>query len=227
MDVNAAVKGYEFAAEDGLDHIVARDDVPGSFEEKGEQIKFDRGEFDLAVFAVHGASPFVQLDIAENDRFRNGGRRIGRGKSATPENRLNAGGEFARIKGLHQVVVGADFEAVDAIDIVAAGSEHDHGEARFLTDLAERFKAFQLGKHYIEDHQGEVAGNGALEAFCAVVRDVDAEAFGLEVLAEKLAKLNVIIDHENAGQRRVRVFALLQVHGMRAAIVKERRRAWV
>ncbi|MGC1998990.1 MAG: hypothetical protein WA658_03995, partial [Candidatus Acidiferrales bacterium] len=123
--------------------------------------------------------------------------------------------------------VGADFEAVDAIDIVAAGSEHDHGEARFLTDLAERFKAFQLGKHYIEDHQGEVAGNGALEAFCAVVRDVDAEAFGLEVLAEKLAKLNVIIDHENAGQRRVRVFALLQVHGMRAAIVKERRRAWV
>lgn len=73
VDVNAAVEGNEFAAENGFDHIVARDDVSGSLQEEGEQIEFNRGELDLAVLAADGAGAFVEFDITENDCFRSGG----------------------------------------------------------------------------------------------------------------------------------------------------------
>lgn len=225
MDVDAAVEGDEFAAENGFDHIVARDDVPGSLEEKGEQIEFNGGELDFAIFAADGAGAFVQFDIAENDCFRDGRGRIGRGKNAAPEHRLNAGSQLARIKGLHQVVVGADFQAVDAIHVVAAGGEHNYREAGFLPDLAESFEAFDLGKHDVEDDQGKLAGDGAGQAFCAVIGNVNAEALGLEVLAEEFAELNVIVDNQNAGRRSVRDFAFVYEHGMRAAVGREPGRA--
>ena len=41
------------------------------------------------------------------------------------ENGVDARDELARIEGLRQIVVGAHFEAQDAIDILALGGEHD------------------------------------------------------------------------------------------------------
>ena len=55
------------------------------------------------------------------------GSGVREGSSAAPQDSLNTRGELARIERLHQVVVGADFEAVNAVDVVAAGGEHDHG----------------------------------------------------------------------------------------------------
>jgi hypothetical protein len=225
MDVNAAIEGDEFAAENGLDHIVAGDDMARSLEEESEQIEFNRGELDFAIFAADGAGAFVEFDVTENDCFGDRGSRVGRREEAAAENSLNAGGELARIEGLHQVIVGADFQAMDTIDVVTASREHDHGEARPQPDLAERFKPFDFREHYIEDDQGKVAGDGAFQAFGAVMRDVNAKAFRLEIFAEEVAQLDIIVHNENAGKRGVRVFTFVQVHGMRAAAAREPGRA--
>ena len=99
------------------------------------------------------------------------------------------------------------------------------GSSGFFPDVAERFETFDLGKHYVEDYQGKVAGDGACEAFGAIMRDINTKAFRLEVFAEKFAELDIIVHHENAGKRSVRVFAFVHVHGMRAAIVREPGRA--
>jgi hypothetical protein len=44
--------------------------------------------------------------------------------------------QLARAEGLGQVVVGAHFQADDAVDLVGTRGEHDHRQARFHPQVA-------------------------------------------------------------------------------------------
>ena len=66
------------------------------------------------------------------DRARRGLRFLLRAPlgTAATEDGADAGQELPGVEGLGQIVVGADLQADDAIDIVPPGLEHEDGQRR-------------------------------------------------------------------------------------------------
>ena len=70
---------------------------------------------------------------------------------------MNAGEQFARIEGLGDVVVGAEFQTHDSVDVFTAGREHDDrrhvlGGAQTAQDLQTVF----TGHHEVENQGVEM-----------------------------------------------------------------------
>ena len=70
-----------------------------------------------------------------------------------PQHRANACGELARRERLRHVVVGAELEPDDAVGLLAAGGQHDHGQPGALADPAAELEAVRPGKHQVEDDE--------------------------------------------------------------------------
>jgi hypothetical protein len=95
-----------------------------------------------------------------------------------PQNRTDAGNEFAGIERLGQIIIGSHFEADHAIDRVAFRRQHQnrHGAAVAAQSPANR-QAVLSRQHQIEDHQ---FGGGSCEngvEVCAALRLLDTVAF--------------------------------------------------
>lgn len=71
---------------------------------------------------------------------------------------MDARGEFARIEGFGEVIIGADFQADDAVHIVAMSGEHDDRDGGDGPDFAQDFEAAHAGKHNVKNDEGVSAG---------------------------------------------------------------------
>ena len=118
-----------------------------------------------------------------------------------PQDRLHAEQELAHAERLHDVVVGAELEADDAIDLLALRGEHDDlGVARRrvalqrLADLGAR----DVGQHEVEqDEVGPLLAREA-EPFFALARDEDLVALLAEVVVEDLLDVGLILDDQDS-----------------------------
>src|SRR5205807_5115481 len=110
----------------------------------------------------------------------------------------NAGHQFTRIKRLGKIIVGADLKSHDAIHILAARGEEEHRNTRAVPDAAQHIKTIQTWKHDIEHDQKVIAGHGASEPRLSVMHGLYLKAFRRQVFADQRAKLNVIVDDQNA-----------------------------
>ena len=203
MHVELAVGGEELVAEDALAELVAGDHLAGQFGEGGHELEFDGGQRDGAAVVANEAGARVNLEIAKDRAIgrRNGRADRGRDRSAT-QHGVDSRGELARIERLGEVIVGADFQADDAVHVVAVGGEHDDGDGGDGANFAENFEASHAGKHHVENNEGIGAGESAAEAYGAVVNGFGAQALGDEVFGDELAQFDIIINDENAGGER-------------------------
>ncbi len=117
---------------------------------------------------------------------------------------MDARSELTGIEGFGEVMIGADFQADDALHIVAVSREHDDGNGGDGADFAEDFEAAHAGKHDVENDEGVGAGESAVQADTAVVNGFCAQALGDEVFGDEVAQFDVIINDENAGGERWR-----------------------
>ncbi len=106
--------------------------------------------------------------------------------------------EFGGIEGLGQVIVGAHFEAADAVARVAFGRQHQDRNAGLLADAAEDVEAVGIGHHHVQHDQGVVFGKGALDAAGAAGGPADLEAFAGEVAGDEVAEFGIVIDNQHA-----------------------------
>src|SRR3569623_3323479 len=122
------------------------------------------------------------------------GRCLGQCRAAKyrPESRR----QFTRVEGLWQIVVGPDLEAHDPLHVVAAGGEHDHGQFRFLPQIAEHVKAIHLWQHHVEDHHVKAVRERTGKAGLTVIHRLDVKSLIGEILRDKLAEFLVVIDDE-------------------------------
>jgi len=130
--------------------MVAAEDAAGMASEVVEQAKLGGGGGDqLAVDAkLHGAG--VDLDILELQN----GRRAWPFEAA--QNGLDAGDQFARGEGLGDVVVGTQFEAVDAVVLRrACGEEDDRNDAErgVQAEPAAEIEAITARHHDVEQEE--------------------------------------------------------------------------
>src|SRR5581483_10819548 len=91
-------------------------------------------------------------DVCSSDLLQTP-RSVGRPLLITPQDGADAGHQLARVEGLGKIIVGAEFQADDAVDILAARREHDHGHFAFAAQLTEYLEAIHAGEHDVEHHQ--------------------------------------------------------------------------
>ena len=73
-----------------------------------------------------------------------------------PQDRSDAGDELVGREGLDDVVVGADLEPDDAIDLVVAGGQEQHGDVRALPEPTADLEAVEVGQADVEHGEHRV-----------------------------------------------------------------------
>ena len=99
------------------------------------------------------------------------------------KHRIHPRHQFARVERLHDVIVGADFKADDAVKFLTAGGEQDHRDVVGLTDMTTERQAVLARHHDVEDDEvdavfldrlagglGAVDGSGAPPVFAQELR---------------------------------------------------------
>ena len=126
-----------------------------------------------------------------------------------PQERLHAGDELARREWLGQVVVPADREPDDAVDLLAPGREEDHGWVGEGPEPAEDLDAVEARQHDVEDDH--VGGEGAclLDGRRSIRGLDDEHPLPLEEAPHHAADRGLIIDDEDADRARRTGHALL------------------
>lgn len=121
--------------------------------------------------------------------------------------RIHAGQQFGKREGLHQVVVGAGVQPVDAVGDAAARGQHEHRRADAGgADRPQDTDAVQPGQHAVQDHQ-VVGFPGGEEQPILAGQGLVHDMTGLgEALGKVVGRLAVIF-HDQDLHRSVSAFA--------------------
>ena len=121
----------------------------------------------------------------------------GLGRMTASEDGSEACGEFARIAGLGQVVVGTQLQAEDPVERFTPSRQHQHGQLRMIAaQLLEQFQATAVRQHDVQHHhvRGRLAQLGA--GVAAGVTGGDLEAFLFQPGTEQVAQFLVVVDQQ-------------------------------
>src|SRR5260221_4632080 len=191
MHVDRAIEARERPAERVLRDLLLAHHAAGVAHEHLQHVELDAGQVHVAPAPLHAALLGPQRDLADLDRPPVGAR------LRAAQDGAHARHQLARRAGLRHIVVGAELEPDDAVDVVAARGEHDHRHAARLADLAQRLDAVDLRHHDVEYDNLVAAGEGEPRRGLAVVHRGDAEALALEILGEHAGELDVVVGEKN------------------------------
>ena len=164
--------------------------------QQAQQAKLGGGQRHIA--AAHGGAVRrrVEADLAELD---DRGGLLFAGVPA--QDRLDPQDDLARAERLGDVVVGAELEADDAVELLALRGQHDERQAGgrgVALEQARELEAVEARQHQIEDDEvGETAAN-RLESAVAPAFDRHSEAGALEVELQHFGDVRLVFDDQNA-----------------------------
>ena len=164
-----------------------------------EHREFAGGECDQLAFLRETAQRQVEFEGAEGDGLRFQGRRARCFLRRTAaQHRVHARQQLARVERLGQVVVGADLEADDAVDVLHLGGEHDDGRtvAGGAQPAADR-QAILARQHQVEDDQVDVLARHQPVQGLAVLGQEDVEAFLAQIAAQQVADAGVVVEDDD------------------------------
>ena len=196
VHIHAAVKGAERAAERGLGQLLAGYDHAGAAQEQLEHVELRAGQLDRQAVTYGGAGKQGEGDIAHGQGFVSGGLTVAAERAA--QHGPDAGDKFAGIEGFGNIVVGADFEAEDAVHRFAAGGEQDHGNPGVGAQGLEQFESGATGQHDIEDDDVVVAAESGLEAGAMIEDGGDLEALVVQKALQQGDQFLVVVHDEYA-----------------------------
>ena len=127
-----------------------------------------------------------------------GGLGLGVAGARPAQHRLDARHQLARAERLGQVVVGADREADDLVDLLGAGGQHQDVGVRELADPPADLQAVDAGQHQVEDDQVRARVAGQREGGRAVAGRQDVVAVAFEVALDELDQVLLVVDDEDA-----------------------------
>ena len=107
--------------------------------------------------------------------------------------------QFAGGEGFGQVIVGAHFQAEDAIGFVVAGGEHQDRRGFVLAgaQFTAQHQAVIAGHHQVQHDQVHLIGFQKMAHLPAVGNHGGAQAVLLQVIAHQLADLAIVIDDQD------------------------------
>jgi len=198
-DIHATRGDKVFAAPDGGEEFFSREDAARVGSELMEEAEFEQAGGDGFFGAGDEIGVEINAEMVELEKLLEFGLGLG-----APEEKFDAGEEFARAEGLGDVIVGACFEGGDQVVFSTAGGEHDDGQAleqKVLAGFREKLEAGDARKHGVEEEEvgrGLFQGGAAGEAVGGIG---DLEAAFFEFVADEHNNVGVVLDNENTFHR--------------------------
>ena len=146
--------------------------------EGGQQLELLRPELQGTAVEGHLSARCVDAEPVHLDDLR--GLRFGLG---TAEHGFHPGDQLPRVERLRHVIIGADLQAHDAVDVVAAGREDDDRDVAGLAELLADGQAVHLRHHDVEHDQVRADRPGLLQRLLAIVRRLYTISLVIEVQA--------------------------------------------
>jgi hypothetical protein len=115
---------------------------------------------------------------------------------AAAQDRLDAAEELAWIEGLGDIVIRAELEPHDAVDILATGGEHDDRYLRARAQLAAQRQAVFARQHQVEHQQVNMRALHDAAHFPAVGHRGGAKLVLLQILRQQAPDLTVIVHNQ-------------------------------
>ena len=162
-----------------------------------EERELGGGEPDLAVTDVHPPPVDLHPDRSHRQYLLAGGRPV-----RPAEDRANPGDELPRAEGLGHVVVGAQLETDDPVDlVVAGGDEQDGGPVVVRPHPAAHLDAVHAGQADVEDDRDGVEPADGVERRRTVGLDLHPEAVLAQVEPDEVGDGAVVLDDEDETAR--------------------------
>ena len=161
--------------------------------------KFAGGERQLVAIFVQRTQAHVERKRPEGNNFlvaRRRARHFGGWPAA--KHRVDARQQFARVEGLGEIVVGADFQADDAVNVLALGGQHDDGRTVIGGPQTAANRQTVFARHHQIEHDqvNRVAQHDSVQRL-AVFGQYDLEAFLGQVTTQQVTNAGVVIKDEN------------------------------
>ncbi|MNQ95163.1 hypothetical protein D3C85_1107100 [compost metagenome] len=160
---------------------------------RGEQVQQGEllvGQGDAVAGAADATLEHVDLQVVDVQVFFFPGR-------TAPGQGAQACHQFGEGKRLDQVIVGAQFEAFDAVGDVIPGGEEQHRCIGLLAQAAQDFPAIHLRHHDVQHDHIEVVFQGQVQAIDAVPRQVHGVSEFLQAVEQVIAGLGFVFDNED------------------------------
>src|SRR5271170_2339445 len=185
VGVDAAIVSGELAAERLLGHRVTRDHLACRAHQQFEHAKFGAGESNRPLRDTHLTGAGMQ-DDRPHGQFVGHAAAAGAAVGAT-QNRANSRHQFPRVERFAEIIIGAQLEAHDPVDIIAAGGEHQ--DRRFVgsAECAQNIEAADAWQHDVQNHDFKVVGLQFRESVAAVVHAFYVEVFRIQIFGQHLA----------------------------------------
>ena len=119
----------------------------------------------------------------------------------SPQHRLDASDEFARAERFRDVVVRADREADELVDLLGPRRQHDDVDVRLGSQLPQHLQAIETRHRHIEQDQIGMMFPDDAERLVSVGGLHDLEAFRFEVSAQDVTDMGLVVGHDDARPR--------------------------
>lgn len=119
---------------------------------------------------------------------------------AAAQKRADAGDQLAHAEGLGEVVVAADFQADDLVQLGVAGGKEQHGGRGLRAQAAAQLVAVHARQHDIQDKQIIVVGACQREGVLAVVDDVGLVALLFQRVADEFGDGRLVVNDKDAAR---------------------------
>ena len=116
------------------------------------------------------------------------------------QRRLHPAAELADAERLGDVVVGADLEAEDLVDLVVAGGQHDDRNLAPGAEPAADLDPVEARHHHVEDDEVEALRGEQVERLAAVACDHDLIALLAKRIRKKRLDRLLVVDEQDASR---------------------------
>ena len=192
VDVHRAGLAREIGPPDVLEQRVARQHHARIAGERDQEIELAGSQVEPPVVHRGLPAPRIDAEAADLDGASAAGRRVG-----PAQDRLDPRHEGSRVERLRDVVVRPELQADDRVDVVRSRREHQHRRVADAPDLAADLEAVELWQHQVEDHERRVVPAEERQRLLAIGRRDDGEPFLLEVQAQQVDDVALVVDDED------------------------------
>ena len=114
----------------------------------------------------------------------------------------DAGQKLTHGKRFREIIVGPDFEADDAVDLLTFGGEQENRHGRLRSQRAADLETVDAWQHDVEYHGLRPLPARGLDRLHSIRRSYDSVAFVAKCVGECVPQRRLVIDDENCRRSR-------------------------
>ena len=173
-------------------------DPPLMPDEQKENVILDGGEGHRFPVHRHRLGAVVHRNAAVGEQI---GPVLGAGAAAQggipAELAFHPGDDLDGVKGLCDIVVGADVEPQNLVRVLAFGGEEDNGDVGGLPQTGRGPDAVQIGHHHIHENEVDVVGAHHFQRLEPVIGVESTIPFAGEVDVQRRNNVFIVITDQN------------------------------